>query len=147
MQRIADESLKRIETRMQGSEAALARALSQNETRMEALRVTLEEGARLMREENAQKLNEMRQTVDEKLSATLEKRLTASFSQVSERLEQVYHVIKKYIMERFRLTILAESRIRWKMYVRFGGEYWEKMCIRDSVCTGLRSGMVFGSTM
>ena len=28
-------------------------------------------------------------------------------------------------MERFRLTILAESRIRWKMYVRFGGEYWE----------------------
>lgn len=90
MQRIADESLKRIETRMQGSEAALARALSQNETRMEALRVTLEEGARLMREENAQKLNEMRQTVDEKLSATLEKRLTASFSQVSERLEQVY---------------------------------------------------------
>ena len=28
-------------------------------------------------------------------------------------------------MERFRLTILAESRIPWKMYVRFGGEYWE----------------------
>lgn len=28
-------------------------------------------------------------------------------------------------MERFRLTILVESRIRWKMYVRFGGEYWE----------------------
>lgn len=90
MQRIADESLKRIETRMQGSEAALARALSQNETRMEALRTTLEEGARRMREENTQKLTEMRQTVDEKLSATLEKRLTASFSQVSERLEQVY---------------------------------------------------------
>lgn len=90
MQRIADESLKRIEARMQGSEAALSRALSQNETRMEALRTTLEEGTRLMREENAKKLSEMRQTVDEKLSATLEKRLTASFSQVSERLEQVY---------------------------------------------------------
>ena len=28
-------------------------------------------------------------------------------------------------MERFRLTILAESRIRWRVYVRFGGEYWE----------------------
>ena len=28
-------------------------------------------------------------------------------------------------MERFRLTILAESRICWKVYVRFGGEYWE----------------------
>ena len=34
-------------------------------------------------------------------------------------------VIKRYIMERFRLTILAESRIRWRVYVRFGGEYWE----------------------
>ena len=90
MQRIADESLKRIEARMQGSEAALARAMSQNESRMEALRTTMAESARLMREENAQKLSEMRQTVDEKLSATLEKRLTASFSQVSERLEQVY---------------------------------------------------------
>lgn len=90
MQRIADESLKRIEARMQGSEAALARAMAQNESRMETLRTTMAESARLMREENAQKLNEMRQTVDEKLSATLEKRLTASFSQVSERLEQVY---------------------------------------------------------
>ena len=28
-------------------------------------------------------------------------------------------------MERFRLTILVESRIRWKVYVRFGSEYWE----------------------
>lgn len=28
-------------------------------------------------------------------------------------------------MERFRLTILVESRIRWEVYVRFGGEYWE----------------------
>ena len=28
-------------------------------------------------------------------------------------------------MERFKLHIEAESRIRWKVYVRFGGEYWE----------------------
>lgn len=90
MQRITDESLKRLEARLQGSEAAMARALSQNEARMEALRNTLEEGARLLREENAGQLAQMRQTVDEKLSATLEKRLAASFSQVSERLEQVY---------------------------------------------------------
>ena len=90
MQRITDESLRRLEARMQGSEAAVARALAQNEERMEKLRSTLEESARLIREENAQKLTEMRQTVDEKLSVTLEKRLTASFSQVSERLEQVY---------------------------------------------------------
>lgn len=34
-------------------------------------------------------------------------------------------VIKGYIMEQFRLRILVESRIRWKVYVRFGGEYLE----------------------
>jgi len=45
---------------------------------------------RLLRDENAKKLNEIRLTVDEKLNETLEKRLTSSFSQVSERLEQVY---------------------------------------------------------
>ena len=28
-------------------------------------------------------------------------------------------------MGTFRLNILAESRIRWKVYVRFGGEHWE----------------------
>ncbi|MDO4349096.1 MAG: DNA recombination protein RmuC [Eubacteriales bacterium] len=90
MQRITEDSLKRIEGRMQAGEAATARALSQNEARLEALRRAVEEGLRLLREENAQKLSEMRQTVDEKLSDTLEKRLSASFSQVSERLEQVY---------------------------------------------------------
>ena len=34
-------------------------------------------------------------------------------------------VIKRFFMERFRLTIFVESRIRGKVYVRFGGEYWE----------------------
>lgn len=28
-------------------------------------------------------------------------------------------------MECFRLTILEESRTRWEVYVRFGGEYWK----------------------
>lgn len=79
MQRASDESLHRMESRVQGVE-----------NRMEALRQTMDENLRLMREDNAQKLNEMRRTVDEKLNDTLEKRLSASFSQVSERLEQVY---------------------------------------------------------
>ena len=43
-----------------------------------------------MRQENTRKLDEMRQTVDEKLQDTLNKRLSQSFTQVSERLEQVY---------------------------------------------------------
>ena len=28
-------------------------------------------------------------------------------------------------MVQYRLYIETESRIRWKVYVRFGGEYWE----------------------
>jgi len=90
MQRIVDEALRRIEARVQMNEESVSRSLAQNETRMEALRKAMDDGLRQLREENAQKLNEMRATVDEKLSNTLEKRLTSSFSQVSERLEQVY---------------------------------------------------------
>lgn len=72
MQRIVDENMQR------------------NEQRIEALRKSMDENMRLMREENTKKLSEMRATVDEKLNETLEKRLSSSFSQVSERLEQVY---------------------------------------------------------
>ena len=72
MQRIVDGNLQRAEKQM------------------ESLRQSVEEGMRLLREENAKKLSEMRMTVDEKLNDTLEKRLNSSFSQVSERLEQVY---------------------------------------------------------
>lgn len=90
MQRIVDEALRRLEARVQSSEESLARSLSQNEQRMDSLRKSMQENLTLLREENAQKLSEMRATVDEKLNDTLEKRLAASFSQVSERLEQVY---------------------------------------------------------
>ena len=34
-------------------------------------------------------------------------------------------VIRKFTMARHRLNIKTESRIRWKVYVRFGGEYLE----------------------
>ena len=90
MQRIMDEALHRIEGRVLSSEESVARQLALNEQRMEAMRKTTEDGLRLLREENAQRLREIRATVDEKLNDTLEKRLSSSFSQVSERLEQVY---------------------------------------------------------
>lgn len=64
--------------------------LRQMEGRIENLRRSTDENMRLLRDENSRKLNEIRLTVDEKLNETLEKRLTSSFSQVSERLEQVY---------------------------------------------------------
>lgn len=73
---------------------AMQRNLNENLTRMdmsvENLRKTIDDNLRSMREDNSKKLNEIRFTVDEKLNETLEKRLSSSFSQVSERLEQVY---------------------------------------------------------
>ena len=68
----------------------LAQLTQASETRLEALRTTLAQRLDVLREDNAQKLEQMRATVDEKLHATLEQRLAASFSQVSERLEQVH---------------------------------------------------------
>ncbi len=54
------------------------------------MRQTIETNLKVLQEDNAKRLEEMRVTVDEKLQSTLEKRLTASFLQVSERLEQVH---------------------------------------------------------
>lgn len=70
--------------------AALEEKLALNESRIESMRKTLDEGVSRMQAENAKKLEEMRVTVDEKLHATLDKRLGESFSLVNERLEQVY---------------------------------------------------------
>lgn len=79
-----------LEQRQHAIQRMIHENMQSNETRMEALRKTLDENLRLLREENAKKLSEIRATVDEKLNETLEKRLSTSFSQVSERLEQVY---------------------------------------------------------
>jgi DNA recombination protein RmuC len=68
----------------------LAQLTQMSETRLDAMRRTLEERLDTLREENAHKLEQMRATVDDKLQATLEQRLGASFKQVSERLEQVH---------------------------------------------------------
>ena len=54
------------------------------------MRQTIETNLKSLQEDNSKRLEEMRVTVDEKLQSTLEKRLTASFQQVSERLEQVH---------------------------------------------------------
>ncbi|MDD3335970.1 MAG: DNA recombination protein RmuC [Eubacteriales bacterium] len=90
MQRITEESLRRMENAAQNSDARSNALLRQNEERMEALRKTMDESLRRLSTDNAQKLEEMRKTVDEKLHDTLEKRLNESFAQVSKRLEQVY---------------------------------------------------------
>ena len=90
MQRITEDSLRRMETHAQAADTQAASLLLQNDQRMESLRTAVENGLNQLRMENGQKLEEMRKTVDEKLNDTLEKRLSGSFEQVSQRLEQVY---------------------------------------------------------
>lgn len=61
-----------------------------NAQRLLEVRNTLESKMRELQTDNGARLEEMRKTVDEKLHATLETRLSASFQQVSERLERVH---------------------------------------------------------
>ena len=68
----------------------LARLTESNAARMQEVRATLEAKIGDLQADNGARLEEMRKTVDEKLHATLETRLTASFQQVSERLERVH---------------------------------------------------------
>ena len=68
----------------------LQRLTQSNEQRFEQLRQSVETRLGAIQTDNATKLEEMRRTVDEKLHATLEQRLGESFKQVSERLEQVH---------------------------------------------------------
>lgn len=64
--------------------------MGQLDARMEQLRQSLQGGMTQLRQENEQQLAGIRQTVDEKLTESLDKRLSASFQQVSARLEQVW---------------------------------------------------------
>ncbi len=61
-----------------------------SEEKLDKMRLSVEERLQALQADNSQKLDQMRATVDEKLQSTLEKRLSESFTQVSERLEQVH---------------------------------------------------------
>ena len=74
------KDLERLERMMHGDAKDLRQELGQNLLSFnEAVRKVLEE-----------RLETMRATVDEKLQNTLNQRISSSFTQVSERLEQVY---------------------------------------------------------
>ena len=68
----------------------LSRLTTSFDQRVEQLRLAVETRLAAIQSDNASKLEEMRQTVDEKLHATLEQRLGESFKLVSDRLEQVH---------------------------------------------------------
>ncbi|WP_274361809.1 DNA recombination protein RmuC [Paenibacillus thermotolerans] len=61
-----------------------------NESKLEALRESVERKLSALQADNNAKLEQMRATVDEKLHATLEQRLGDSFKLVGERLELVH---------------------------------------------------------
>ena len=75
--------LKAFEERIQGLEAANARALGN-------LRETVEGQLELLRAHNDKRLGEIRKTVDEQLQQQLETRMTESFKRVTDSLEAVY---------------------------------------------------------
>ena len=68
----------------------LGTMVQNSDTRLEAVRQTVENKLKLLQEDNSKQLEQIRTTVDEKLHATLEQRLGESFKQVSERLEMVH---------------------------------------------------------
>ncbi len=70
--------------------AEIRKLSESSETKLEAVRQTVEQKLQSMQSDNAKQLDQMRQTVDEKLQGTLEKRLGESFKLVSERLELVH---------------------------------------------------------
>jgi DNA recombination protein RmuC len=73
----------RIAEKLEGMAQSQKRESQETRTAVEGRLRELQEG-------NERKLEKMRETVDEKLQSTLEARLSASFQQVSERLEQVH---------------------------------------------------------
>jgi DNA recombination protein RmuC len=70
--------------------ARLAELTRLNESKLEAMRETVERQLSVLRADNSAKLEQMRATVDEKLHATLEQRLGESFKLVGERLDLVH---------------------------------------------------------
>ncbi|MBI3374524.1 MAG: DNA recombination protein RmuC [Betaproteobacteria bacterium] len=90
-----------------------------NERRFDALRLTVEQQLAKIQLDNASKLELIRATVDEKLHATLEQRLSASFQQVSERLEQVHkglgemHTLAAGVGDLKRVLTNVKTRGTW----------------------------------
>ena len=61
----------------------------QSETRIVAIKDTVEKQLKEIRDDNTKQLNEVRKTVDEKLQKTLNERLTQSFETVGKQLQAV----------------------------------------------------------
>ena len=76
--------------RLEAMASQLGNLTDKNETKLEAIRQTVEGKLQSLQTDNAVKLEQMRATVEEKLQSTLETRLGESFKLVSTQLEQVH---------------------------------------------------------
>ena len=85
-----DSMLKTMTGISDGQKNQLDKLVESNQSRLDALRVAVEQKLKGIQDDNATQLEKMRSTVDEKLQGTLEKRLGESFKLVSDRLEQVH---------------------------------------------------------
>lgn len=87
-------ALLKLSQEMNDSLGTLRRSVAEMsgglDSRMEAIRNTMEVRIAAMQADNQRKLDEIRGTVDERLQKTLEEKVGQSFQLVNERLEQVY---------------------------------------------------------
>lgn len=85
-----DLLIKNNNERLQLVQVAINTNTSHTESKLEAIRTTLDASIKSLQNENTKKLDEIRLMVDEKLQKTLEERLTQSFKNVSDSLTKVY---------------------------------------------------------
>ena len=85
-----EEMARSLSAFSQSIAAQMGSIASVQTAQFEGLRQAVESRLERIQRDSEAKLEQMRQTVDEKLHATLEQRLSASFRQVSERLELVH---------------------------------------------------------
>ena len=87
-------ALLKLSQEMNDSLGTLRRSVAEMsgglDSRMEAIRTTVEHRLAAMQIDNQRKLDEIRGTVDERLQKTLDEKVGQSFRLVNERLEQVY---------------------------------------------------------
>ncbi len=81
---------KSNETLTLRTEERLRTFSTENEQKLSAVRLTVQQGLQQMQQEQNRQLDEMRKVVDEKMQKVLDERMKQAFSAVNERLEQVH---------------------------------------------------------
>jgi DNA recombination protein RmuC len=111
-----------VSTNLKSFADELTKLTTAIDQRFETLRAAVDARLTQIQTDNAAKLEQMRQTVDEKLQATLNERLSASFKQVSDRLEMVHkglgemQALSDGVTDLKRVMTNVKSRGTWAEY-------------------------------